>query len=248
MQTPNLEDEETMGYEADEDMEDHVVPQMQEEGLSSPIQHQATQESREEVLNILDPFTQTLHLKEPLTLEMQKDIERKYIIIIPHQVKKASINICYHNLSNKMTYVILAIPSSQKNLGATMENMEDNHPTVNLDMTLIPGGSSSTQEDPLMKILLWNCRGAHNAIFMTNLHSLVELNKPTILALTETRMKDHNKILQALDFTDVIQVPVIGYSGGIALLWRNTEITIETFVLTDQEIHATIEVRPSITK
>ncbi|KAH0708760.1 hypothetical protein KY284_010187 [Solanum tuberosum] len=183
MQTPNLEDEETMGYEEDEDMEDHVVPQMQEGGLSSLIQHQATQELREEVLNILDPFTQTLHLKEHLTLEMQKYIERKYIIIIPHQVKKASINIRYHNLSNKMTYMILAIPSSQNNLGATMVNMKDNHP-VNLDMTLILGGSSSTQENPLMKILLWNCRSAHNASFMTNLRVLVELNKPIILALT----------------------------------------------------------------
>ncbi|KAG5582326.1 hypothetical protein H5410_052953 [Solanum commersonii] len=109
-------------------------------------------------------------------------------------------------------------------------------------MALTPGGSSNTQEGPSMKILLWNCRGAHNGNFMSNMRALMEYHNPTMLALTETRMEDHNGILEALDYTDVIQVPAAVYSRGITLFWRNTEITIEPFVLTEQEIHATIEV------
>ncbi|KAG5632809.1 hypothetical protein H5410_004526, partial [Solanum commersonii] len=54
-------------------------------------------------------------------------------------------------------------------------------------------------------------------------------------------MEDHDNLLQALDFTDVIQIPAIGYLGGITLFWGSSEVTIEPFVLTEQEIHATIE-------
>lgn len=77
---------------------------------------------------------------------------------------------------------------------------------------------------------------------MNNLRALIEWNNQTVLALRETRMEDHNKILQDLDFTDVIQVPATGYSGGIALFWKNTEVTIELYALTEQKIHSTIEV------
>ncbi|KAH0675952.1 hypothetical protein KY285_023753 [Solanum tuberosum] len=120
-------------------------------------------------------------------------------------------------------------------------NASSSSSTVNLEITLIPGGNHIIQETQSMKILLWNCRGANNGNFMKNMRTLMEFHNPTILALTETRMEDHNKILHALDFTDVIQVPASGYSVGIALLWRNLEITIEPFVLTEQEIHTTIE-------
>ncbi|KAH0686312.1 hypothetical protein KY289_017066 [Solanum tuberosum] len=118
--------------------------------------------------------------------------------------------------------------------------------TMNLENTLMPGGNRIVQETPSMKILLWNYRGANNANFMKNMCTLMEFHNPTILTLTETRMEDHNKILQALDFTDVIQVPASAYSGGISLLWRNSEIIIEPFVLTKQEIHATIEIYEDI--
>lgn len=54
-----------------------------------------------------------------------------------------------------------------------------------------------------------------------------------VLALIETKMEDHNNLLHALDFTDVIQVPAIGYAGGIAILWKSNEAMIEPFVLTE---------------
>jgi len=75
-----------------------------------------------------------------------------------------------------------------------------------------------------MKILLWNCRDGHNPNLLRNLHTLVEWNNSTVLALTETRM-DH--ILNSLDCTDVLQVPATGYLGGTALFWRSSEITID---------------------
>lgn len=99
-----------------------------------------------------------------------------------------------------------------------------------------------------MKILLWHCMDATNANFMKNMRTLMEYHNPTILALTEKRMEDHNKILQPLDLTDVIQVPALGYSKGISLLWRNSEITTKPFVLIEQEIHTFDEVSTSFPK
>ncbi|KAK4716482.1 hypothetical protein R3W88_014820 [Solanum pinnatisectum] len=117
-------------------------------------------------------------------------------------------------------------------------NASSSSTTMNLEITLMPGGNRIVQETPSMKILLWNCRGANNANFMKNICTLMEFHNQTILALTETRMEDLNKIL----------VSTSGYSRGIALLWRNSKTTIEPFVLTEQEIHATIEVSTSFPK
>lgn len=74
------------------------------------------------------------------------------------------------------------------------------------------------------------------------MRNLINTHKSTVLALTETRMEDHNNLLQTMNFTDVIQVPASGYSRGIALIWKSSEVEVEPFVLTEQEIHATIEV------
>lgn len=95
-----------------------------------------------------------------------------------------------------------------------------------------------------MKLLIWNCRGANNANFTKNMCILMECHNITILALTKTRMEDHNKILHAPDFINV----VAGYSGRIALFWRNSKITIQPFVLTEQGIHNTILVSTSFPK
>ncbi|KAK6793494.1 hypothetical protein RDI58_006947 [Solanum bulbocastanum] len=68
---------------------------------------------------------------------------------------------------------------------------------------------------------------------MNDMCALIEWNNPTILALTETRMEDRDNLLTTLDFTYVIQIPAIGYLGGITLFWKSSEVTMEPFVLTE---------------
>ncbi|KAG5571044.1 hypothetical protein H5410_060810 [Solanum commersonii] len=105
-------------------------------------------------------------------------------------------------------------------------------------MSLDLGGNSTPEVLLSVKILiLWNCTGADNANFRNNLRALIEWNNLTVLDLMETSMQDHNNILHALNFTDVIQVPTVGYSGGMTLFWKNTKVAIEPYVLTGQEIH-----------
>lgn len=96
-----------------------------------------------------------------------------------------------------------------------------------------------------MKILHQNYRGDQNATLMNNIHVLININNPSVLAPTETGMVDHETNFDALNFIDVFEVPTIGYLGGITLLWKISAITIERFVLTEKEIHSIIEVSSS---
>lgn len=45
---------------------------------------------------------------------------------------------------------------------------------------------------------------------MNTMRALINNHSPNILALTETKMEDHINILQAIDFTDVIQAQASG--------------------------------------
>ncbi|KAH0769051.1 hypothetical protein KY290_013032 [Solanum tuberosum] len=239
MQSPNHPDEEFMDNEEDANMEDQVVPEIPMSQPSPTIHQHQPPPQREEEPNTLEPLAQTLYLRSPLTLDMLLNIEKKFLINVPQEVTKADLNIRCYNSQQPLKYVALVIPIIKNKQTLEMENTEEMQATVNLEMALTPGGSSNSPE--LMKIFLWNCRGANNAKFMNNTRALIYSHNPTILALAETRMEDHDKILQALDYTDVIQVLAFGYSGGIALLWRNSEINVESFMITEQEIHVTIK-------
>lgn len=236
----------------DEQMEDQVVPDLQagaqtvQAGTQTePMMENHQHNQRGEEPSTLDPLTQTLYLRKPLTLDMSPNIGKKFIIKIPKEVEKTDINIRCYSSQDMCKYVTILVPTLKKTQGKILENPPTKNHLVNLEMTMLPGGSTNTQEKHLMKILLWNCRGARSVNFMNNLRALIETHNPTVLALVETRMEDHNNLLQALDFTDVIQAPAKGFSGGLAMFWKSSEISLEPFVITDQEIHATLEISPA---
>lgn len=93
-----------------------------------------------------------------------------------------------------------------------------------------------------MKIMLWNCRGAHNQEFCRNLQFLLTWNNLSILCLTETKMADHTDLLTKYNYTDLIQVAAQGQSGVIVLLWRTNELAVNPVAVTSQEIHASVQV------
>ncbi|KAH0695957.1 hypothetical protein KY289_013439 [Solanum tuberosum] len=215
MQSPNHPDEEFMDNEEDANMEDQVVPEIPMSQPSPTIHQHQPPPQREEEPDTLEPLAQTLYLRNPLTLDMLLNIEKKFLINVPQEVTKADLNIRCYNSQQPLKYVALVIPIIENKQTLEMENTEEMQATVNLEMALTPGGSSNSPESPLMKIFLWSCRGANNAKFMNNIRALIDSHNPTILALTETRMEDHDKILQALDYTDVIQVPTFGILEGL---------------------------------
>ncbi|KAH0645314.1 hypothetical protein KY284_033198 [Solanum tuberosum] len=248
MEGANLPNEVTTIYEEDDQMRDQVVPQIHMRELSPSTQYNDPNQMREEEPNTLNLPLQTLYLRNSLTIAMHQNTKRNILIKVPNEILKTTMNIRFYNTSTPPKYVVLTIPTLKGKQPIEGIFLEKNQTNVNLEMSLAPGGSSTPLEELSMKILLWNYGGAHNANFMNNLRALIAWNNPTVLALTETIMEDHNKVLQALNFSDVIQVPANEYFGGIALFWRSTDVTIEPFVLTDQEIHSTIKVSSKMPK
>ncbi|XP_070035267.1 uncharacterized protein [Nicotiana tomentosiformis] len=106
----------------------------------------------------------------------------------------------------------------------------------------------STQSNPLMKILLWNCRGANGADFRRNLKAVLSWNNPTMVCFTETKMKKaaNEALMVEFWFTNMLHVDAIGYSEGMIMLWREHEVAhVDPIAATNQEIHANVQVSTS---
>jgi exonuclease III len=76
-----------------------------------------------------------------------------------------------------------------------------------------------------MSILSWNCQGLGNPWIVKNLHDLVKENKPTILFLMETRMKENeiDQVRRRIGFTYAFVVPSRRRKGGLAMLWNASD-------------------------
>lgn len=66
--------------------------------------------------------------------------------------------------------------------------------------------------------IIWNTRGANVSEFRKQCKAMIVMHHPTILALLETRMADHSKLMEELGFDSLIQSSVVGNSGGIVLM------------------------------
>ncbi|CAL5362645.1 unnamed protein product [Camellia sinensis] len=74
-----------------------------------------------------------------------------------------------------------------------------------------------TMFKPPMKILLWNCRGTANPHFRLHYFDLIQVHKPHLVVLIETRVQgDRGKRLsENLGFSNVHIVQPAGFAGGI---------------------------------
>ena len=96
-----------------------------------------------------------------------------------------------------------------------------------------------------MKIILWNCRGALNPHFHVTLNNLIHTHYPSIVIITETRMgRERDKdITNKLPFDGAIHADIIGYFGGIWVMWNLDVVEVTQLAKTKQEIHVMVKVR-----
>lgn len=93
-----------------------------------------------------------------------------------------------------------------------------------------------------MNFIIWNCRGGSGANIRHNFRSLLDWHRPPIVALLETKMQDHQPLLDDLNFNNMIQVPTVGNSEGIILLWEDSQLDMDEITTTNQEIHVMVKV------
>jgi exonuclease III len=98
-----------------------------------------------------------------------------------------------------------------------------------------------------MRILVWNCRGAGNPNFRRNFAELLRSHRPSIAILVETRISGQRAedISSMLGFNRVCRSEAVGFRGGIWLLWNSGEVSLDVLMVTDQAIHASVQVSPS---
>lgn len=68
---------------------------------------------------------------------------------------------------------------------------------------------------------------------------------PIIMVFMETRMSGAraDEIIETLPFDGAVVADMIGFAGGIWLLWRLDLVRVDVLATTEQKIHALIRVR-----
>lgn len=159
---------------------------------------------------VMTPLT----LEDTLTFTFLANIKERTLVNVPPPIQKISVNIRSFPVSHMHQYavVIVATPSEEQEYLLFQKQF-----ALNLVMSLAPGGTPIMRNQSPFKVIVWNYRGANKPTFKRNVLDIISSHNPVVLALTETRMTDHDSLLQLLSFFDVIQVPALGCSGGIAL-------------------------------
>ena len=106
---------------------------------------------------------------------------------------------------------------------------------------------TSTTSPSSMRILVWNCRGAGNLNYRRNFADLMCSHRPSIAVLVKTRIsrQQAEDISSMLGFNSVCQSKAVDFRGGIWLLWNSGEVSLDVLMVTDQAIHASVQMSPS---
>lgn len=77
---------------------------------------------------------------------------------------------------------------------------------------------------------------------------LVAWHSSILMVIIETRLfgARANEIIEGLPFDGVAVVDIIGFVGGIWMLWRSDLVQVDVLATMEQEIHALIWVRSQI--
>lgn len=93
-----------------------------------------------------------------------------------------------------------------------------------------------------LMILTWNCKWAASSKFYSACRNLLAIYKPLILVLIEPRIfgASANKVIKQLGFNFSIREDDVGFLGGIWVLWKDPNLTINIIFQHRQIIHTKI--------
>ncbi|OMO90214.1 Endonuclease/exonuclease/phosphatase [Corchorus olitorius] len=97
----------------------------------------------------------------------------------------------------------------------------------------------------MLKVLIWNCRGAASPDFRRACRELIRTHNPMFFLILETRISgiSASNVANSLGFDFVHIVDSNGLSGGLWLLSKSQEVTVAILPHSDQAIHAMVKVR-----
>ncbi|OMO49899.1 Endonuclease/exonuclease/phosphatase [Corchorus capsularis] len=86
-----------------------------------------------------------------------------------------------------------------------------------------------TSNTSLMKILLWNVRGAGSGEFFRIMKDLIRQHQPSIVGIMETRISQEKaeKVVRKIELPKCHIVEGLGFVGGIWLLWDDKKVDVQ---------------------
>lgn len=92
------------------------------------------------------------------------------------------------------------------------------------------------------KILLWNVQGVGKKSFSTTLKEIIRINNPSVLGLMETHISGDTaqKVCDHIGFSGQTRVEAQELSGGIWLVWKQEELSVNPIQSHGQ--HMTVEI------
>ena len=99
-----------------------------------------------------------------------------------------------------------------------------------------------------MITLSWNYRGLGNCCAVEVLTEVMRKQVPNILFLMETQLKVSvmESIKSELGFSAMLTMPCESHKGGLALLWKEEDVTIETQTYSPNHIDVRVHTNDSM--
>ncbi|KAH0636123.1 hypothetical protein KY289_036038 [Solanum tuberosum] len=98
------------------------------------------------------------------------------------------------------------------------------------------------KETPIMNFIIWNVRGSNNASFRRHCEAMVKMHKPVMLVLLETRMGEHKRLIEVLNFESLILPAAVGLCRGIVIMWKKDSLKLNDISITTPSIHVMFQV------
>ena len=95
--------------------------------------------------------------------------------------------------------------------------------------------SFSPSLSPKMNILTWNYKGPMTPSFCSTIHDLTNFHSLGIVVITENRISGSKagEVFHSLPFDGVHTTDLIGYAGGIWLLWQKKMVDMDVLTTTE---------------
>ncbi|KAH0633052.1 hypothetical protein KY284_035838 [Solanum tuberosum] len=85
-------------------------------------------------------------------------------------------------------------------------------------------------------------KGSNNASFRRHCEAMVKMHKPVMLVLLETRMGEHKRLIEVLNFESLILPAAVGLCRGIVIMWKKDILKLNDISITMLSIHVMFQV------
>ncbi|KAF5180039.1 hypothetical protein FRX31_030374 [Thalictrum thalictroides] len=112
----------------------------------------------------------------------------------------------------------------------------------------IPVSSLPLQGFQMKKILVWNYRGAKRRAFHETVDFMKYLYRPNIFIFLDTMLscEEAEDLTVRIRFSHYYAIAPEGFSGGIWMIWNETNCDVQCLLLSERSIHAIIKMNPNV--